>query len=300
MIGLAEIEFQTKRGNCFPGTTDDAGLQEAFDQFNTAAAQPAPASAQIQNKAALGRGRVIVCRSQAGSVSDWDAGRAELTAVIDAYNGGQSEISELAALAYGARALTALRLNESVPTEAALREAAVDLDRGFELTQRAETKESYAGLLGFVYDGLGDAASTELWCGRTPEPCPATLASPTESPEGAEPDDAEPPTVTAPEQVVPAVDPASSLPASSQPAPAVTSPPNQPPAAPSNQPPVAPSNQPPVTPNEPFPDPFEPPPPTVPGDPTDFPDVLDPTILPGQPPRGDFPDVLGPALPATK
>lgn len=198
MIGLAEVAFQTSRGRCVEGTTDDAGLLDAFKQYedvvryeDPAAPRP-PESARIENKAALGRGRVMVCRSQAGSASDWDQARTELTSVIDAYENGQTDTAELAALAYGARALTALLLNVSTPDEPALRDAAADLQVGFELSQQAATRESYAGLLGFVYARLGDQEQTELWCGRTPDSCPAgattmTTAGPDEDGTGQEP-----------------------------------------------------------------------------------------------------------------
>ena len=179
MIGLAEVRFQTSSGACFEGTTDDIGLLDALGQYqevarkNAAAELQAPESARIENKAALGLGRVMVCRSQAGSADDWDQARAELTSVIEAYEGGQTDTAELAALADGACALTALRLDMFPPDEPALRDAAADLEIGFELSQQAATRERFAGLLGFVYDQLGDPAQTEDWCNRTSDPCPA-------------------------------------------------------------------------------------------------------------------------------
>lgn len=177
MIGLAEVEFQRSRGQCFAGTTDDAALEDALRLYDEAAEQSAPPQAQIEFKAALGRGRVMACRSQAGDALEWDTASEELSSVIDAYTGGQTSLEELAALAYGARATTSLRLNEFVPTASQLRAAADDLEAGYIISGQSKTRQIYAGLLGFVYDILGDRAATDLWCARStsPDRCPAAL-----------------------------------------------------------------------------------------------------------------------------
>jgi tetratricopeptide (TPR) repeat protein len=160
LLGLAELTYHDARGTCERDSgVDRQGLAAALRQYAAAAlAEHRPAGADVESKAALGRGRVHLCLSQAALADEWDKAEAEFRAVIRNYEAGNQRIRPLASEAWVGLGLVWLPPEGVAQATDAYRRAVDAYQRAIELSDTPEQQGVFYGMLGHAYDRLGEQA----------------------------------------------------------------------------------------------------------------------------------------------
>lgn len=156
-IGLAETVFQRSHKRCERDSIDVAGVRQALDMYRGALdAEDRPARSNVDVKVAFGVGRAHLCLSTARVESSWAEARAELDSVVDAYDAGNTAVTELAAEALSSLGL--LEIQTDGDGEASLERAVADLNRAIEISADPGRRAAWYGYLGYAHCLLGNAA----------------------------------------------------------------------------------------------------------------------------------------------
>jgi tetratricopeptide (TPR) repeat protein len=155
-LGLVDV---MRAGRCESGKANADRLHDAHDRFEAALqAADQPILANVPAKAHLGLGVVDVCLSQAGIEDAWLDAEQELQAVIDDFNGGNSDIQDIAAEAHGQLALARMPTVEDPDPAAEFGAAAVEYAAAANLSKRPDRRAVFYDSLGWTYKQLGQTA----------------------------------------------------------------------------------------------------------------------------------------------
>ncbi|HUN79028.1 MAG TPA: hypothetical protein VMU32_08920 [Solirubrobacteraceae bacterium] len=162
-FGLAEVAFQDAHGDCTAGTLRRGEMARALAGYRAVltADSPSPASTpgiELNAKARLGIGRVLLCLSQAGLAADWSRAEHELRLVIAAWRHARF-LREEAGAAWGDLALSELPARGAKGTRGAYLAARRSLTRALGLTLDSTARAALYSNRAFVERHLDESSA---------------------------------------------------------------------------------------------------------------------------------------------
>jgi tetratricopeptide (TPR) repeat protein len=160
LLGLAELTYHRARGSCErDGGVDRTGLMKALDQYAAAAqATYRPPGADVESKAAFGRGRVHSCLSQAAIADHWAEAEAAFRTVIRTYESGNRRIEPLASEAWAGLGLVWLPAEGTTQPADAYRRAVDAYQEAINLSAIPARQGVFYGMIGHAHRRLGEPA----------------------------------------------------------------------------------------------------------------------------------------------
>jgi tetratricopeptide (TPR) repeat protein len=156
-LRAAQVLFQRARDNCEQGHVNVRGLELALQGYQWAlSAKVQPPLADIPVKASFGVGRVYLCRSQALIANEWDKAEQAFTGVIQAYEGGNQRVQNLAAEAHAHLGICYSPPADDPNADAKWRRAVAEYQKAIALSMHDDQKADYNSKLGFIYGRLHD------------------------------------------------------------------------------------------------------------------------------------------------